>query len=128
MGIVRSATVLENSRECYIVAETAKGNHILSEKMDDASFEDWQANKAAYFGEIRKAFGHLWARPESPRMYERFMDMFADFDRKGLATQLGKAPDDPSLAHLDDNELREYISDGFLRTLLAKRPAETVVS
>ncbi|WP_312218224.1 SEC-C domain-containing protein [Brevundimonas sp.] len=124
VGIVRSATVLENTRECYIVAETAKGNHILSEKMDDASFEDWQANKAAYFGEIQD----VPTNAQTPyEMYERFMDMFADFDRKGLATQIGKAPDDPSLAHLDDNELREYISDGFLRTLLARRPAKTVV-
>lgn len=120
VGIVRGATVLENTRECYIVAETENGNHILSEKMDDASFKDWQASKAAYFGDIQEVAKNAQTPYE---MYERFMDMFADFDRKGLATQIGKAPDDQSLAHLDDNELREYISAGLLRTVLAKKPA-----
>lgn len=94
VGVVRGATVLDATRECYLVIETPTGQHIYREKMTDNAFEDWQENKAAYFGEIHD----VSTNPQTPfGMYERFMDMFSDFDRKGLAVQCGKQPDDPTL-------------------------------
>ena len=117
VGVVRSATVVENTREVWVSVETERGHQMHREKMTDAAFDEWRNNKAAYFGEIQDVPSHAKTPYE---MYRRFMEMFADYDRKALALQIGKAADDPGLAHMSDVELREQISNGLLTKLLDK--------
>lgn len=120
-GIVRSATVVANTKTIWVSVESKEGHGLYEEQMSDAAFEDWQANKEAYFGKIQD----VATSPKTPlEMYARFMEMFRNYDRKALALQIGREPDDPSFAHLSDNELREQVSNGLLTAIIQKDPAK----
>lgn len=113
-GTVRSATVAESSKEVWLVVETANGHELHVEKMSDAAFGDWRENKAAYFGKVQDVPTH----PKTPlELYARFMEIMADYDRKALALQIGKLADDAAIAHLADDELREFVCNGFVQGL-----------
>lgn len=116
-GVVRSATVMETDKTIWASVETKDGHGLYTEQMSDAAFEDWLANKDSYFGKVLD----VATNPKTPlEVYARFMEMFADYDRKALALQIGRKPYDPLLAHLSDNELREQVSNGLLSALLNK--------
>ena len=109
IGTVRSAVVMEDTKTAHIVVNTPDGQgHILREQMSDAAFADYLENKEAYFGEIQNV------RKTSRTPYEffcRMMEIYADYDRAQLAVQMSMKPDDPRIAGMSDQQLREYISE-----------------
>lgn len=117
-GTVTSATVAEPEKEVWMVIRTDTGHEMHVEKMSDAAFGDWRENKAAYFGKVQD----VPTNPKTPlELYARFMEMMADYDRKALALQIGKLADDPAIAHLADDELREFVCNGFVQGLQQTR-------
>lgn len=48
------------------------------------------------------------------------MDIYADYNREQLARQLGLSPDDASLTHLTDSELREFIAERVVTSIDAR--------
>lgn len=75
--------------------------------MSEAAAADYAAFGENYFGEVGRSGG------VAKNAYELFcgmMEIYADYNREQLARQLGLTPDDPGLAHLNDNELRELFA------------------
>ncbi|AEV39293.1 hypothetical protein PSE_4791 [Pseudovibrio sp. FO-BEG1] len=109
VGTVQSAVVSESSKTIHVVVSASDGkSYILAEQMSDAAFVDYIANRDTYFGELRQV------NNPSKTPYEffcRMMEIYADYDRRQLATQLSMEPDDPRIAKMSDQELREYICE-----------------
>lgn len=109
VGTVQSAVVDEGSKKVHVVVNTPDGKgHILAEQMSDAAFQDYLANKDAYFGELQQ----VNAPAKTPyEFFCRMMEIYADYDRRQLAIQLSMKPDDPRIANLSDQQLREHICE-----------------
>lgn len=118
VGTVQSATVMEGIKTVYVCVNTPDGKgHILTEQMSDAAFEDYLANKDAYFGEIQRV------STNSKTPYEffcRMMEIYADYDRRQLATQLGMKPDAPRIANMTEQRLREFVCEQMVAHVASK--------
>lgn len=109
IGTIKSAVAMESTKTAHIVVNTPDGQgYILTERMSDAAFEDYMANKEAYFGEIQDV------SKQSKTPYEffcRMMEIYENYDRTQLAIQMQMKPDDPRIAGMSDQQLRECISE-----------------
>jgi hypothetical protein len=94
-------------------------SHLLHETMSEPAAADYAAFGESYFGEVGRNGG------VAKNAYELFcgmMEIYADFNREQLARQLGLAPGDPKLAHLNDNELREHIAERIAVSADTRKP------
>ncbi len=100
---------MENTKVAYVRVNTPDGQgHLLAEPMSDAAFADYLENKEAYFGKIQ----HVSKTLKTPyEFFCRMMEIYADYDRAQLAVQMSMKPDDPRIARMSEQELREHISE-----------------
>lgn len=118
IATVTSVAACEKSRSVMAVAMTSDGQgHILHETMSEAAAADYAEYGENYFGEVGRNGG---VAKNAYEMFCGMMDIYADYNREQLARQLGLSPDDASLTHLNDSELREFIAERLVASIDAR--------
>jgi hypothetical protein len=114
IGTVTCATVSESEKKIYVsVTEQSTGTcHILSEDMNDDALADYQANREAYFGEVRPVSGRAITDPFE--FFEWFMEVYENTPRSKIVEWIGRHFPPDYLDTLSDEDLRAVYCEGLV--------------
>jgi hypothetical protein len=106
--------VSESEKKIYVsVTEQSTGTcHILSEDMNDDALADYQANREAYFGEVRPVSGRAITDPFE--FFEWFMEVYENTPRSKIVEWIGRHFPPDYLDTLSDEDLRAVYCEGLV--------------